>query len=284
MSLDLALLPSPEIIETIDTEAIISALTADVTERFLTAGVSYDVGGLEVDPVKIVLEVAAARETVLRARINDAAKANLVIFAAGSDLDHLAGFYDVERLPNEIDTALRNRTILAIRARSPGGSEFWYEAAARRADTRIRDVAVYREAFLPIIHVAVLSSLDGGIPDQAMLAAVETEVKSDSVRLVNDAIVVEAAVGQTVNIEANVWLLPDAPYSVFEGLEALLRNAWNAETGIGFDLDLSWAQSRIHVPGVKRVVITSPSTAVVASNEKAIAIGTITLTYMGRAF
>ena len=53
-----------------------------------------------------MLETAAARETLLRARINDAAKANLVAFAGGGDLDHLAGFYDVVRLGGEADLAL----------------------------------------------------------------------------------------------------------------------------------------------------------------------------------
>jgi phage-related baseplate assembly protein len=167
MALDFSTLPSPDIIEVLDNETIVNALVADIVVRFAAAGVQYDVGNLEVDPVKIVLEAAAARETLLRARINDAAKANLVMYATGGDLDHLAGFYDVTRLIGETDDQLRARVILAIQARSPGGSKYWYEAAARRAEVRIRDVAVYREDFLPIIHVAVLSSENGGIPDQA---------------------------------------------------------------------------------------------------------------------
>ncbi len=284
MALDFSILPPPNIIEVLDNEAIVNALVADIVVRFAAAGVQYDVGNLEVDPVKIVLEAAAARETLLRARINDAAKANLVLYATGGDLDHLAGFYDVTRLAGETDTQLQARTILAIQARSPGGSVFHYENAARRADVRIRDVAVYREEFYPIIHIAVLSSEDGGVPDAAMLDAVTAEVTSDQVRLVNDTIVVEAATGQTVNILANVWLLPTAPQSVFDGLEATLRDAWTAEGGIGFDLVPTWITARMHVPGVKRVELLAPTSPVVPENNEAIALGTITLTLAGREF
>jgi phage-related baseplate assembly protein len=278
-------LPDPDIIETVSFEAILAALMTDVQARFDAAGIDYDVGNLETDPVKVVLEAAAFREIVLRARINDAAKANLILFASGSDLDHLAGFYDVVRLTGETDAALRSRTILAIQARSPGGSKYWYAAAARRADVRIRDVSVYREDFLPIIHVAVLSSEDNGIPDQAMLDSVTAEVTSDEVRLINDKeIVVEAAVSQVVDIVANVWLLPEAPSSVFDQLEQTLRAAWTAEAGVGFDLDLSWLNARLHTSGVKRVEIMQPMASIVVAPSQAIALGTITLTNMGRAY
>jgi phage-related baseplate assembly protein len=284
MALDFSTLPPPNIIEVLDNEAIVNALVADIVVRFAAAGVQYDVGNLEVDPVKIVLEAAAARETLLRARINDAAKANLVVFATGSDLDHLAAFYDVTRLSGETDAALQSRIILAIQARSPGGSKYWYEAAARRADVRIRDVAVYREDFLPIIHVAVLSSENGGIPDQTMLGAVQAEVTADDVRLINDKIVVETAVAQSVHVGADVWLLPDAPLSVFDALEQRLRDAWVEEMSIGFDLDVSWIQAKLHAPGVKRVKVTEPTASVVAAANEALAIGTVSLRNQGRAF
>jgi phage-related baseplate assembly protein len=278
-------LPDPDIIETISYETILAALMADAQNRFDAAGIDYDVGNLETDPVKVVLEAAAFREVILRARINDAAKANLVLFATGSDLDHLAGFYDVVRLEGETDAALRSRTILAIQARSPGGSKYWYAVAARRADVRIRDVSVYREDFLPIIHVAVLSSENNGIPDQAMIDAVTAEVTSDEVRLINDKeIVVEAAVSQVVDISANVWLLPDAPSSVFAQLEQTLRSAWAAEAGIGFDLDISWLNARLHAFGVKRVEVAQPQASIAVPPSQAIALGTVTLVNMGRAY
>ena len=113
--------------------------------------------------------------------------------------------------------------ILAIQARSPGGSKYWYRAAALRAHLRIRDVVVYREDFLPVVHVAVLSSENGGIADQAMLEAVGDEVRSDKVRLINDKVVVETAVLQVVPDAADIGCLPEAPFTAFDILEHSLR-------------------------------------------------------------
>ncbi|OKP66772.1 baseplate J protein [Ensifer adhaerens] len=277
-------LPRPQMIEQIDIEAIVTAHMADLKERLHAAGIPYNVETTGYDPARIQTETNGYRETLLRTRINDATAANLLAFAGGIDLDYVAGFYDVERLAGETDDALRLRTNLAIKARSPGGSAFWYAAAARRADVRIRDIAVYREPFWPIIHIAVLSSVPGGIPDQAMLDAVTAEVMSDRVRLINDTLVVEPAVTQVIDIEADIVLLPSAPQAVFEGLSAALAAAWHTETGIGFDLERSWIEARLHVDGIKRVDLRQPAASAVAPAGTAISLGEIRLTFSGRDY
>ena len=48
---------------------------------------------VESDPLIKLMEVTAYRELLLRQRINQAAKANLLAFATGTDLDSLATFY-----------------------------------------------------------------------------------------------------------------------------------------------------------------------------------------------
>ncbi|MEN5278063.1 baseplate J/gp47 family protein [Brucella sp. TWI432] len=284
MPIDLKNLTTPGVIETVSYASILDEAIEDLKVRFAKAGVTYDVGNLETDPAKILVEVSAAREIIIRQRINDAAKANLIAYATGSDLDHLAAFYDVTRLSGENDIQLRARVVLAIQARSPGGSSYWYKQAALRADTRIKDVVVYREPFWPVIHIAVLSNYDGGIPDQAMLSAVTAEVLSDKVRLLNDTIIVEAAVTQEVNITADIWLLPTAGTNVFDSLEQVLRDAWFMESGVGFDLEISWLESRLHIDGVKKVTVTSPTATIVNSEGKATALGTITLNNRGRDY
>jgi phage-related baseplate assembly protein len=117
-----------------------------------------------------------------------------------------------------------------------------------------------------------------------MLDAVATEVTSDSVRLINDEIVVETAVAQLVHVSADIWLLPDAPLSVFNALEQRLRDAWTEEMSIGFDLDVSWIQAKLHAPGIKRVRVREPAASVVAAANEALAIGTVALVNQGRAF
>ena len=52
---------------------------------------------------------------LLRNRINIAARGQLLAYAAGTDLDHLAAFYGVERLAGEGDERLRLRIQLRIK-------------------------------------------------------------------------------------------------------------------------------------------------------------------------
>lgn len=290
MAFDLTTYPQPDVIETLDYEVILAQRIALLKELWRLAREKYpelpdyDVALLETDPLKITEEAEAYRELLIRARINDAAMANLLAFAKGADLDHLAAFYDVERLEGEEDEPFRQRIVLEIKGRSPGGGAYWYEAATRRADVRIRGAKAFREEFWPIIHIAVLSRENGGIPDQAMLDAVRAIVTNDRVRTLNDTIIVEAAVTTTTDIEANVWLLPSAPLTDMSPLSAALRQAWDTETDIGFDLVPSWIEARLHQPGVQRVEMVSPTNPLVAAPGTAIALGQIKLNYMGRDY
>lgn len=281
MTINLASYPSPDVIETLSFEQILAEMQAELIRIFPAIEPTL---ALESALANKLLQVVDYREMLVRARVNDAAKANLLAFALGADLDHLAAFYDVVRLEGEDDEAFRSRVVLAIQARSPAGGANWYKAAARRADVRIRDVAVYREDFWPIIHVAVLSRENNGFPDEAMLNAVTAIVTSDDVRPLNDTVVVEAAVRNSSNIEANVWLLPSAPLTDLTPLETALRKAWDAETAIGFDLAPSWIEARLHLSGVQRIEMVSPTVPLVAPPGTAIAIGDIKLNYMGRDF
>lgn len=281
MSNDLANIPQPAVIEVLSFEGVFADMQDDLVDRFPAV---EPVLQLESAITNKLMEVSAYRELMMRARINDAAKANLVAFANGSDLDHLAAFYDVARLSGEDDETFRARIILAIQARSPGGSAYWYQAAALRADVRIQSVAVFREEFFPIIHIAVLSRENDGIPDEAMLDAVNSLVQSDEVRLLNDTLIVEPAVTTGTEIEVNIWLLPSAPLSVVDNMEQGIRKSWKAEAGIGFDLVPSWIEARLHTPGVQRVEVVTPSNRVVATQGTAISLGEIKINYMGRDY
>ena len=89
---------------------------------------------VESDPAIKLLEVAAYRETILRARVNDAFKATLLAFAAGNDLDNLAAFYGLTRLAQETDAELKDRTINRIQGSSTAGGAAWYRYQALTAN------------------------------------------------------------------------------------------------------------------------------------------------------
>ncbi len=75
----------PNIIEPLNFEEIFSRMKEELVRRdeSFTALV-------ESDPAIKILEVAAWRELLLRERINEAVKSNLLKFATGEDLDNLA--------------------------------------------------------------------------------------------------------------------------------------------------------------------------------------------------
>jgi len=283
---DLSAFPPPQVIEEIDTDGILAQMKADAVARAAAKGI--DISGivnLETEPlVYTTLEPASYREMLVRTRINDAARANLLAFATGSDLDHLAVFYDLLRMPGETDERFRVRIILAIQGRSTGGTAPRYRLIALSASLRVADAVVYRAGTSPVVHVAIYAADNNGVADPALLAQVTAALNDPAVRMVNDTIEVRSAVFQTVNVVANVWLLPETPDTILDVLKSNLRADWNNETGLGFDLPHAWLVARLMRPGIRKVEIVSPIEDVVAQPEQAISIGTINLNNMGRAY
>ncbi len=70
------------IVEKPNSEEIFSRMKEELVRRDETFS-----GLVESDPAMKVLEVAAWRELLLRQRINEAVKGNLLKFATGEDLD-----------------------------------------------------------------------------------------------------------------------------------------------------------------------------------------------------
>ncbi|PJN94872.1 baseplate assembly protein, partial [Amaricoccus sp. HAR-UPW-R2A-40] len=93
-AIDLSRLPPPDVVERLDFETILGAMKADLIARAPDLAPAL---ALESEPAVKILEVAAYRELLLRARINDAARAVMIATATGADLDHLAALFGVAR-------------------------------------------------------------------------------------------------------------------------------------------------------------------------------------------
>lgn len=278
---DLSNFPPPEVIEELDFEALFAAFKADMIGRMPEIGPLLE---LEFEPATKLGQVHSFVELNVRQRINDAIRANLLAYATGSDLDHLAVFYDVTRLPGESDARLKTRVILAIQGRSTGGTVPRYRGVALGASIRVADAVVYRAGTDPTVHVAIYSTDNNNVPDENLLSRVRTALNDPAVRMVNDTIAVQAAVFEVIDVEANVWLLPETPDTLLDVLPDTVMDRWIEERGLGFDLTHSWLISRLMVSGIQRVEIVAPSASVVAPPERAISIGSITLNNMGRDF
>jgi phage-related baseplate assembly protein len=273
-------LGKPEVVQEISYEAILLALRNDFVGRFPAIAPYID---LETEPSRINIEVDAYRETILRARINDAARAYLLPFATGVGLDTLAAFYGVIRLTSESDKALRQRVVLAIVGASPGGTAQRYESIARGASVQVAAANVWFNETTRRINVSVLP-VGGGVASPALLATVNAALQASDVRLVGDTIVVSSATNQTVNIVAECWFLPDAPSNILATTRQAILNAWAKESGIGFDLTVPWITARLMQPGVQSVNVISPAQDVEIDENHAVSIGTVSITDKGRAF
>lgn len=175
--IDLSLLPPPDVVEALDFET----LYQEVLGIFRGHMGDQWTALLESEPVVKLMEVMAYRELLMRARVNAAAKASLLAYAKGADLDNRAADYDVRRLtiraadPDvvppvaavmEDDDALLYRTRLSLEALSVAGSRGAYEYHALSASAELANVSVDSPRFS---GVALDSAVRALLPDGAIV-------------------------------------------------------------------------------------------------------------------
>ena len=319
-TIDFSSIPEPTIIEELDFETILAAMIADLQSR----DPSYT-EILESDPGIKILEVAAARELILRQRVNDALKATLLRYALGGDLENLAAFYGLTRKAAEPDAELRLRTIERIMGSSTAGGAAWYRFQALSADDRVKDAAVSSPA-PGEVSIAILSK-EGERADDAtgealdqlgvaygitrnpgeadasyrerilaevqagggygyaspdLVDAVNDRIQADDVRVLTDSVTVAGASIIPVEVVASVYLYPDTPVEVFTTLQARLEAAFEAQSGLGWDVTRTWLISQLHPAGVQRVELAQPAANVICAPGEAPALASVSITLAGR--
>lgn len=274
--MDLTTLPAPQVIETLSFETIYRELTDEFVRRYPIYNAL-----LASDPVVKLLEVAAYREVLLRNRINAAAKASLLAFATGSDLDHLAAFYGVTRLTNENDEALRLRTRQRIVGFANAGGAAHYRYWALSASPEVADVEV--DSPEPgRVRVSVLAKGDGQTVPVAVLEAVKAVVLREDIRVLTDTVDVVSAELIPVTVSARIWLYPETPMAAFEALTPAFSLALAAQSGLGWDLTRSWIIAKLQQGGVHKVELLSPALDIRAVANQAVRLHTINLEFAGR--
>lgn len=266
--IDLSTVPAPAVVEVLSFETILAAMVADLQARdpAFTALV-------ESDPAFKILEVAAYRETLLRARVNAAAKSVMLAYASGPDLDQIAALFGVTRkvivaanpAANppvaevlEADSDLRFRVQISLEGISTAGPVGAYVFHALKLAS-VKDVAV--ESPTPgAVRVTVLSQNNNGVPTTTELNAVAAALNAQDVRPLTDNVTVQAATIVTYAITATIFVPagPDASV-VLANCQAAAQAYAAARFRIGADINLSGIFAALHQPGVDKVVLTSPS-------------------------
>lgn len=272
---DMSQLPAPTIIETLSFEDIFEELLVD----FKSKAPTYD-ALVESDPVIIALECAAYREVLLRNRINEAAKACLLAYAVGTDLDNHAAFYGLTRQDGESDDRLRYRTQLAAEALTTAGSEKSYLFHALSADSRVKSASV-KSPDPGEVLVTIMSTEDDGVASQDLIDTVETYLSSEEVRPLTDHVEVQAAemVEYEINAQVYMYLSPSMSITEQECRDALDRYLAKNST-IGNTIARSGIFDALHTEGVQKVVLTDPDDDVETTKEQALQCTNITLEFI----
>lgn len=262
---DLSKLPAPQLLEDLDFETLYQA---DLDTVIAQLGEEWT-ARLESDPVSKLLEVGAYRKLLNRARVNDAAKALLLAYAQGSDLDHLAANVALQRLviqvadsstvpPTEAvlesDDALRERVQLVYEGLTTAGPRNSYILHARNASGRVAD-ATAESPSPAVVDVTVLSFDDQGVASQALLDEVRVYLNDDDIRPVADRVNVRSAQVLPYRIDAVLHMAESGPE-----YEAILTEcqrrlqAWiNPRRRLGVEVARSGIDAQLHIDGVSRV-------------------------------
>ncbi len=215
------------------------------------------------DPAIKVLEVAAWRELLLRERINEAVKSNLLKFAGGEDLDRLAEFYGVEREKEEDDERFRKRIKARIVGWSTGGN---YRFQALSADRRVKDALV--ESKVPgSVEISILSTelSTNGIASEELLDIVGKQVTRDDIRVLTDTITVVGCNIIEINIHSRISIKrPD----IIETVKKKFIEKFETTKRLGWKVTRSWIIANLFVEGVENVELIEPrEDVVVLGNE-----------------
>ncbi|HED2500225.1 TPA: baseplate J/gp47 family protein [Serratia marcescens] len=282
-TIDLSQLPSPQIIEPLDFETILVDVKAVMIAAFPAdqqASVAAALS-LESEPLNVIAQAMAYRELLLRRRINEGAAACMLSHAEGTDLDNLAANLDTERLTitpetdtsdavMESDEALRLRAQSAFEGMSVAGPSAAYEYFARSASGKVADARATSPAPAEVV-IAVLSTDSDGTASPELLAAVTAAVNDEEVRPLGDRVTVRSADIVDYSIDAELFLYP-GPESepIINAAMASLRSFLaDNDKKIGRDVARSAISASLHVQGVQRVALRSPSTDLQISDTQA---------------
>ncbi len=289
-AIDLSRLAPPDVVEALDFEANLAAMKADLAAR---APDLAAVLVLESEPAVKLLEVCAYREVLIRARVNDAARASYLATATGADLDNLAAFYGVARLvitpadPGAVppvaavmepDTDLRRRAQLAPEGFSTAGPAGAYVFHALSADADVLDASAV--SLLPgEVTVGILSRTGTGAASGPLIATVLAALSAEDVRPLSDTVGVQSAAIVTYAITAQMFFLPGPDRAVVLAAAQAAAAAYaQAQHRLGRDITLSGVYAALHQPGVQRVTLIAPTANIAIGATQAGWCTAITLT------
>ncbi len=220
-AINISLLSPPNVIETLDFETMLAERKAELIGLYPTDQQAAIAAALafESEPMLKLLQNAAYRELILRARYNDDARAVLLAYAIGADLDHIGVTYFQEarliitmadpaanppvQAVYESDAAYRDRLQMKPESWSTAGPTEAYEFHALSANGLVKGA----RASSPIpgtTLVTILSHEGNGTPSAQVIADVYAKLNSEKIRPDSEEVIVQAV--QILTYEINIGL------------------------------------------------------------------------------
>lgn len=270
-AIDLSLLPAPQVVELIDYEQILAERKAYAVSLWPPEEQPAIAARLELEsePLTKLLQENAYRETLWRQRVNEAATANLLPFAKGSDLENLAANFNVKRLvirpgnaaavppiPKQMeeDDSLRERTQMAWEGLSTAGPRNSYIFHARAADGRVADATA--ESPSPAVAVITVQGMqEDGSAEPGLLDVVATYLNDDDRRPLTDRLTVQAAQIIRYQVKATLYLKTSGPETepARAAAEQRLKAYVHQRRRLGMEVSESALHAALHVEGVRKV-------------------------------
>lgn len=285
--IDLSQLPAPNVVEPLDFERILEerkaryiALFAQDEQTAIAKALA-----LESEPLTIALQENSEREVIFRQRVNEAARAVLLAFARGSDLEHIAAEYGVRRLVikpadtsaipptaavHEADDALRERAQMAWEGLSTAGPRDSYIFHALSADGRVSDASAISPEPCDIV-VSVLSWETDGTASPEVLQAVRAKLSDEDIRPMGDRMTVQSSVIAPYAVRAVLHMKGQGPgrsvalQAAREACEAYV----NRPRRQGVSVWRTAITAALHVEGVDHLELIEPAADILLDATKA---------------
>lgn len=288
-AVDLSKLPVPPVIEVVDYETLLAEMLATLRQ--------YDpqfTALVESDPAYKILEVCAYYRMLDRQRVNDAARAVMLAYAQGGDLDQLGANMGVARLmlsPGDPDRSIpptmesdedfRRRIQIAPEGFSVAGPEGAYVFHGLSADPRVLDVSATSPSPGDVV-VSVLSREGDGTASPEVLAAVEAALTAESVRPMTDHVIVQSATIKPYTISAEIFTFagPDSSVVMAEA-QARIERFVVEQHRLGRNVQRSAIFAALHAEGVQNVILSQPNVSIDVDRDEAAYCTGITITHGG---
>lgn len=292
--IDLALLPPPTVIETLDFETIFSQQKADLVGIYPECEAML---ALESEPLVKQLRVTSYRELLLRQRINEACRALLLPLAKGADLDQLGVTYHrtqrlqisagnpaaVPPIPAvwESDEAYLYRCLLAPSGFSVAGPSGAYEYHALSSSGDVKNADPHSPT-PGTVDVYILSRVGDGTPSAGLIATVDAALQPRTVRPMCDEVVVKPATIKPYQITATIYTYEGVDSGLAVAASTQKVSAYKDEHHrIRHSIFRSGIDAALKVSGVSDVEITEPAANIINGIGEAAYCTSITIVHGG---